>query len=237
MNGSRDSVAALLAGVAAGVDGGCDVAVCPPVLFLDLCVSRLAETGIAVGAQDVSEHDAGAYTGEVAATMLAEAGARYVLVGHSERRSYHRESDAAIARKTRSALRAGLTPIVCVGETQEEREAGDTDAVLVRQVGAVVDGLGSAELQRIVIAYEPVWAIGTGLTATPEMAQDAHATIRRCVAGYCPDSAARVKILYGGSMKPASAAGLLAMPDIDGGLIGGASLNAQDFLAVVAAAA
>ena len=237
MNGSRQDVARLVADIAAGMPGGaCVVGVCPPFPLLEWCKLWLEGSAVALGAQDVSEHAGGAFTGEVSAAMLKDVGCRFVLVGHSERRSYHRECDDTVARKTKRALQAGLTPVVCVGETMEERQGGQTNDVLVRQLRAAVDGLGEAELKQIVIAYEPVWAIGSGAAATPAMAQEAHAALRRSLAERSPGCAASVKILYGGSMKPDSAAGLLAMPDIDGGLVGGASLNARDFLAIVAAA-
>jgi triosephosphate isomerase len=247
MNGSRASASRLLADVVAGAralhdahdDGNaarCEVAVCPPFPYLAWCASSLDGSPVRVGAQDVSEHDGGAYTGEVSATMLIEAGCRYVLVGHSERRAKYRESDEVVARKAQRALRAGLHPIVCVGETLEERRAGMTHAVLARQVRAVAEALLPSQRLRIAIAYEPVWAVGAGAAATPQVAQDAHAAIRRCLAEYGADCADSVRILYGGSLQPASAPGLLAMPDIDGGLVGGASLDAADFVAIVNAA-
>lgn len=238
MNGSRESADRLLAHIVATARApACVVAICPPFPMLSVCVDALKGSAIAVGAQDVSEQRRGAFTGEVSADMLREAGCDYVLVGHSERRVRHRENDDTIARKAQRAIEAGLTPIVCVGETLEERKAGAMSTVLVRQVGAVLKGLEEWQRPAIVIAYEPVWAIGTGATATPAMAQEAHGVIRRSVALACPGSAGTIKILYGGSVKPAAVAGLLAMPDIDGCLVGGASLDAHDFVEIIRAAA
>jgi len=237
MNGSLVANAALLAEIKAGLAApACDIAVCAPAPYLAQCQAELAGSAIAWGAQDVSAHAAGAYTGEVAVGMLKDFACRYVIVGHSERRAYHAESDELVAQKALRALQAGVVPIVCVGETLAEREAGQTDAVVGRQLAAVLDVLDAADLARIVVAYEPVWAIGTGKTATPQMAQDVHSALRAKLAGKNPTAAVEVKILYGGSMKPDNAAELLAMPDIDGGLIGGAALKAVDFLAIVAAA-
>lgn len=238
MNGSRRTLIPLLTGLRANVrTSGCDVAVCVPFPYLDLCATGLSGSVLRLGAQDVSEHPDGAHTGDVSTAMLHDFGCRYVLVGHSERRTAHHEDDVVVACKTQRALSEGLTPIVCVGETWEERGYGRTHAVLTRQVRAVTAGLARDQLARLVIAYEPVWAIGTGMTATPAMAQDAHATIRACLAEYCPDAAQQVRILYGGSMVPDNAGELLAMPDIDGGLIGGASLDAGRFVAIVNKAA
>ena len=187
-----------------------------------------------VGAQDVSAHPAGAYTGEVSAAMLKELGCRYVIVGHSERRQYHFETDALVADKTRAALASGITPIVCIGETLTEREAGRTEEVIKRQLAAVIRAHGHC-ISEIVLAYEPVWAIGTGKSASPHEAQAVHFVLRAQLKA-ATDQSARVRILYGGSMNVANAASLLAQPDIDGGLIGGASLKAQDFLTIIAAA-
>jgi triosephosphate isomerase len=233
MNGSRRTVIPLLAGLRASVrTSDCDVAVCVPFPYLDLCATGLAGTSIGLGAQDVSEHPDGARTGDVSTAMLRDFGCRYVLVGHSERRTAHHEDDEVVARKTRHALAEGFTPIVCVGETWEDRGYGRTHAVLTRQVRAVVAGLAPDQLAHLIVAYEPVWAIGTGMTATPAMAQDAHATLRACLAEYCTEAAQQVRILYGGSMVPDNAGELLAMPDIDGGLVGGASLDAGRFVAI-----
>lgn len=218
MNGNRETIKALLAELVAS---GCEATVCVPHPYLALCAHLVAGSKIRLGAQDLSAHTAGAYTGEVSAAMLCEFGCAYVLVGHSERRVYHAESDAVIARKTERAVDAGLTPIVCIGETLEERQSGQTEAVLKRQLHA----LPFAELGNIVIAYEPIWAIGSGASASPEVAQQAHAVIRGHVG-------AATEILYGGSVTASNAASLLAMPDIDGALIGGASLNAKDFLRI-----
>ena len=236
MNGSFASNAGLLDGVRAGaaaVSG--ELAVCVPAPYLAQVQSALGGSPVRWGAQDVSAHERGAFTGEVSAEMLLEFGCSYVIVGHSERRSYHAESDELVAQKAHRALASGLTPIVCVGETLEEREQGATDAVVSRQLAPVLDAMRT-QLASMVIAYEPVWAIGTGKTATPEMAQQVHARLRAMLAERDAESAQQVRILYGGSMKPDNAKDLLAKPDIDGGLIGGASLNASDFLAIAHAA-
>ncbi|AMP15558.1 triose-phosphate isomerase [Collimonas pratensis] len=237
MNGSLVANAALLAEIKAGMASAvCDVALCVPAPYLAQCQAELAGTAIALGSQDVSAHAAGAYTGEVAVSMLQDFACRYAIVGHSERRAYHGETDEAVAQKALRAVQAGVTPIVCVGETLSEREAGQTDAVVGRQLQAVLDVLDAAQVDKMVVAYEPVWAIGTGKTATPQMAQDVHLALRAKLAGKNSAAAAEVKILYGGSMKPDNAVELLAMADIDGGLIGGAALKAADFLAIAAAA-
>lgn len=237
MNGSLAAnealVKALIAGL--GAQPGCDVAVAVPAPYLAQVHALAAGSPLALGAQDVSQHEAGAYTGETSAAMLREFGVRYVLVGHSERRQYHGETDAQVAVKTQRALAAGITPIVCVGETLAEREAGDTEAVVRRQLAAVIHLNGHC-ISEVVVAYEPVWAIGTGKTASPEQAQEVHAFIRRSIAGSDAAVADKVRILYGGSMNAANAATLLAQPDIDGGLIGGASLKAEDFLTICRAA-
>ncbi|HEU5435798.1 MAG TPA: triose-phosphate isomerase [Telluria sp.] len=235
MNGSLAANAALLDAVKAGFDqaGAADCAVCPPAPYLAQCQAVLAGAPVAWGAQDVSANGAGAFTGEVAAAMLADLGCTYVIVGHSERRAYHGESSELVAKKAAAALAAGLIPIVCVGETLAEREAGQTFAVVGEQLGAVLGLLDQAAAARIVLAYEPVWAIGTGKTATPAMAQEVHAQLR---AQLNDKHAGGVQILYGGSMKPDNAAELMAQADIDGGLIGGAALKAADFLAIVNAA-
>ena len=233
MNGGTAQNAALLSALAAGWAAGADreMAVCVPFPYLAQARDLLAGSAIRWGAQDVSEHASGAYTGEVAAAMIAEFGARYALAGHSERRQYHGERDEQVAAKAGAALAAGLTPIVCVGETLAEREAGQTRAVVSRQIDAVIAALG-ASIGRTVVAYEPVWAIGTGRTATPEQAQEVHALLRGRLASA---GAADVKLLYGGSVKAANAASLFGMPDVDGGLVGGASLDAREFLAIAAA--
>jgi triosephosphate isomerase len=237
MNGSLAANAALLAGI--GADFGtpsCEVAVCAPAPYLAQCQSLLSGTPLAWGAQDLSVHEAGAYTGEVSAAMLLDFGCRYAIVGHSERRAYHGESNETVAKKALRALEAGIVPIVCVGETLAEREAGLTAAVVASQIDAVLAVTGASRLAGMVVAYEPVWAIGTGKTATPEMAQEVHALLRARLAACDGAAAGQVRILYGGSMKPDNAKELLAMPDIDGGLIGGAALKAADFLAIVRAA-
>nr|WP_297461094.1 triose-phosphate isomerase [uncultured Halomonas sp.] len=209
-----------------------EVALIPPVPYLAAAQDALGTTPVALGAQTLNPEPAGAYTGEVSGAMLAELGVRYVLVGHSERRSLYHEDDAGALARVRAALGAGLTPILCVGETLDEHEAGHSEAVVLRQVEAVFDSLESDAFRRIVIAYEPVWAIGTGRTATPAQAQAVHAVIRARLADYDADSAATLRLLYGGSMKADNAAELLAQPDIDGGLVGGASLKVDDFLAI-----
>ncbi len=241
MNGSLAANEALLQALAAGLPArpACAVAVCVPAPYLAQ-VHALAKTlpalaAVDLGAQDVSAKASGAYTGEVSASMLKDFGCRYAIVGHSERRQYHFETDALVADKAQQALAAGITPIVCVGETLAEREAGQTEAVVKRQLAAVIHTNGHC-ISEIVVAYEPVWAIGTGKTATPEQAQAVHAVLRAQLKA-ATDQFARVKILYGGSMNAANAATLLGQPDIDGGLIGGASLKAPDFLTIIAAAA
>ncbi len=239
MNGSLTANSALLADLSAGLMSeqvDCDIAVCVPAPYLAQCQSALSGSALAWGAQDVSAHASGAYTGEVAATMLSDFACRYVIVGHSERRAYHAETSQLVAQKTVAALQSGLTPIVCVGETLAEREAGQTDAIVGQQLDAVLALISASDLAKIVVAYEPVWAIGTGKTATPQMAQDVHAALRLKLAAKDAKAATAISILYGGSMKPDNAAELMAMPDIDGGLIGGASLKAADFLAIAAAA-
>nr|WP_314538606.1 triose-phosphate isomerase [uncultured Ottowia sp.] len=233
MNGSLAANAALMGELLAGIGQPvCDVAVCVPAVYLAQVQLLLAgQGGIALGAQDVSQHESGAYTGDVSAAMLKELGARYVIVGHSERRQYQGETDAQVAVKAQRALAAGLTPIVCVGETLREREQGETESVVGRQLSAVIQ-LNGERLADLVVAYEPVWAIGTGRTATPEQAQAVHAALRALLAA-ADLQAAGVRILYGGSMNAGNAAELLAQPDIDGGLIGGASLKARDFLKII----
>lgn len=218
--------------VDAGALNGAECAVCVPYPFLAQTQQLLAGATVSWGAQDVSEFGAGAYTGAVTAAMLYEFGCRYVIVGHSERRSVFGESDATVAAKFCAALAAGLTPILCVGETLAEREAGVMEQTVGRQLDAVSGAAGIAELAKAVVAYEPVWAIGTGKTATPEQAQAAHAFIRQRIAASDAAVAAVVKILYGGSVKAANSAQLFGMPDIDGGLIGGASLVAEEFMAI-----
>lgn len=236
MNGSLSANAALLAGIKAGAISGCDLAVCVPAPYFAQCQDALADSVIGWGGQDLSMHEAGAYTGEISAAMLGDFDCACVIVGHSERRAYHAETDQVVAQKAARAVRSGLTPIVCVGETLDEREAGQTGAVVQRQLDAVLALVGTDDLVKIVVAYEPVWAIGTGKTATPSMAQEVHAILRARLVAKDEAAAMQVRILYGGSMKPDNATELLAMPDIDGGLIGGAALKAADFLAIAQAA-
>jgi triosephosphate isomerase len=234
MHGSHPANAQLLTALSAARPFGCDVAVCVPFPYLSETAVSLAGTDLRWGAQDCSAHEQGAFTGEVSASMLAEFGCRYAIVGHSERRQYHHEADTLVADKAKAALARGVTPIVCVGETLEQREAGQTDAVVKRQLSAVIHALAHCAGE-MVVAYEPVWAIGTGRTATPEQAQAVHAMLRAQLRAATP-RAAEMKILYGGSVKPDNAATLFAQPDIDGGLIGGASLKSADFIAICRAA-
>ncbi|MBA3624505.1 MAG: triose-phosphate isomerase [Methylibium sp.] len=234
MHGSHAVNEALLEALKSAGPLPCDVAVCAPFPYLAQAAERLARSAIAWGAQDCSAHEQGAYTGEVSAAMLADFSCRYAIVGHSERRALHAESDQLVADKAQAALKSGVTPIVCVGETMAEREAGQTDAVVKRQLSAVIHTLAHCASE-MVVAYEPVWAIGTGLTATPEQAQAVHALLRAQLHA-ATEHAARMKLLYGGSVKPDNAASLFAQPDIDGGLVGGASLKAADFLAICRAA-
>ena len=234
MHGSRKTNAELLDAIVGARPFGCDVAVCPPFPYLAETAVALAGSDVRWGAQDCSAHEQGAYTGEVSAAMLHEFGCRYAIVGHSERRAYHGESDQLVADKAKAALARGVTPIVCVGETLAQRDAGETEAVVKRQLSAVIHTLAHCASE-MVVAYEPVWAIGTGRTATPEQAQAVHALLRAQLLAATP-RAPEMKILYGGSVKPDNAAALFAMPDIDGGLIGGASLKAADFIAICRAA-
>ena len=235
MHGSRAANAQLLAGLKEAGPWNADVAVCVPFPYIAETALALTGTTLAYGAQDCSAHEQGAYTGEVSSTMLQDIGCRYVIVGHSERRAYHAESDQLVADKAKAALAHGVTPIVCVGETRAEREAGQTEAVVKRQLAAVIHALGHC-CGEMVVAYEPVWAIGTGLTATPEQAQAVHAVLRAQLQA-ATDRAPAMRILYGGSVKADNAAQLFAQPDIDGGLIGGASLKVADFAAICLAAA
>ena len=238
MNGSLAIAAELGRGVAAGAVDGVETILCPPFPYLGAVSQAIAGSGIALGAQNCSEHDAGAYTGEVAASMLIDCGCTHVIVGHSERRQLFGETDQQVADKLVRAQAGGLTPILCVGETLEQRQAGDTERVIEAQLDAVLTHAGGASgLGSIVVAYEPVWAIGTGETATPEQAQAVHAHIRARVAGIDGAIAEALRILYGGSVKPDNATALFACPDIDGGLIGGAALKAASFLDICRAAA
>ena len=234
MHGSRPSNAALLDGIVHARPFGCDVAVCVPFPFLSETAVTLAGNDIRWGSQDVSAHEQGAYTGEVSAAMLAEFGCRHVIVGHSERRAMHAESDQLVADKAQAALACGVTPIVCVGETLVQREAGETAAVVKRQLSVVIHTLAHCASE-MVVAYEPVWAIGTGLSATPQQAQEVHQMLRAQLQAATPH-AAQMKILYGGSVKADNAATLFEQDDIDGALVGGAALKAADFVAICRAA-
>jgi len=237
MHGSRSMAEGLVNEIVRAKPAHTDVLVCPPFPYLAGLTAAHAGAGVGFGAQDVSEHEGqGAYTGEVAAAMVADVGAQWTLVGHSERRQYHRETNEQVARKFAAARAAGLTPILCIGETMEQRQAGETETVIARQLQAVFALNGVASFDTAVIAYEPVWAIGTGQTATPQQAQDVHAFIRSQLAQGDAMIARLTRLLYGGSVKAANAAELFAQPDVDGGLIGGASLVAADFLAICNAA-
>ncbi len=239
MNGSNAANAELVDGIVAGMpqSDSVELLICPPFPYLAAMAAKLSGTGVALGAQNVSQHQAGAYTGETAPSMLSDVGCTYVLVGHSERRAVMGESSEMVAAKFQAAQDAGLIAVLCIGETQQQREAKQTEAVVDEQLNAVIDGSGIQAFSNAVIAYEPVWAIGTGLTATPEEAQDVHRHIREVLAARDQDVADAVRILYGGSVKGDNAAGLFSKPDIDGGLIGGASLKSADFLAIAEAAA
>jgi len=234
MHGNRASNALLLSGLKEAGPWTADVAVCVPFPYITETALALTGTQIAYGSQDCSAHEQGAYTGEVSSAMLHDFGVRYVLVGHSERRQYHGETDADVVAKAQRALATGITPIVCVGETLAEREAGQTEHVVKRQLAAVIHTLTHC-IGEIVLAYEPVWAIGTGLTASPEQAQAVHAVLRQQLRA-ATQKADAMRILYGGSVKPDNAAQLFAQADIDGGLIGGAALKAADFSAICRAA-
>ncbi len=238
LNGSRATSAALVRTIAGGLDRSraVDVMVCPPFVYLAEIAAALQGAGIWLGAQSVSAESGGAFTGEVAAAMLRDVGCSHVIVGHSERRALFGESDDVVAHKFMAARAAALQPVLCVGETLDERRQGSTEDVVRRQLEAVLQRISIEELGSAVIAYEPVWAIGTGQTATPEQAQAVHAFIRGLVAARSARMAPDLRILYGGSVKGSNARALFAMPDIDGGLVGGASLDAADFLAICSAA-
>ncbi len=240
MNGSLAANAKLLGELktllAAEAAPSCEVVLCIPAPYFSQGQAELAGSVVVLGAQDLSMHEAGAYTGEVSASMLRDFDCRYAIVGHSERRDYHRESDQMVAGKAAGALKASLTPIVCVGETQAEREQGLTEKTVLQQLNAVLDNLSSAMASRIVLAYEPVWAIGTGQTATPDMVQQVHAVLRKRLYAQSQKAGEQVRILYGGSVKPENAIELFTLPDVDGGLIGGASLQASDFIEIIRAA-
>jgi triosephosphate isomerase len=239
MHGSRVSNKALLDEFESAHEPAwpIEIAVFPPYVYLHDTVRRLKEARIAVGAQDVSAEAGGAFTGQVSATMLKDVGCTHVIVGHSERRRWNHEDDALVARKFAAAQKVGLIPVLCVGETLDEREARMTEAVVARQVDAVIALHGIGGFSAAILAYEPVWAIGTGRTATPQQAQDVHAFLRARIAAHDAKMAGQLRILYGGSVKGGNAAELFAMPDVDGGLVGGASLSADEFRQICAAAA
>ncbi len=238
MNGSRAENAALVEALVAGDPGsdGAEVLLCPPFVYLFEVARQLRDSSLVLGGQDLCAAANGAHTGEVSGAMLRDVGCRYVIVGHSERRSLYREDDHAVARKYVAAQREGLVPILCVGESLEEREQGQTEAVVLRQLQAVLDVAGAASFAGAVLAYEPVWAIGTGKNATPGQAQQVHALLRERMAQEDGTMGASLRILYGGSVKAVNAGELFSMPDVDGGLVGGASLNAEEFLAICRAA-
>lgn len=238
LNGSKQSITGLLEGILGGIGDvkKAEVAVCPPYVYLSQVAEMLKGSPVQWGAQNVSEHESGAYTGEVAPPMLNDFGCKYTIIGHSERRSIYGETDEHIVQKFVALKSAGIIPIFCVGELLEEREAGKTEDVVGRQVDAVLNVVGIEQIKDTVIAYEPVWAIGTGVTASPDQAQEVHAFIRQRLAAKDSAIAEGVQILYGGSVKPDNAAELFAKPDIDGGLIGGASLDAAGFLSICCAA-
>jgi len=239
MHGSRASNQVLLSELERRLNPAwpVDIVVFPPYVYLEAAVRLLGGDAIAVGAQDVCADAGGAFTGEVSASMLKDVGCRYVIVGHSERRRLYHEDDALVARKFAAVVQAGLTPVLCVGETLEEHEAHQAEAVVSRQLDAVIAMSGIASLASSLIAYEPVWAIGTGRTATPQQAQGVHDALRRRIAAQDVNIASQVRILYGGSVKGGNAAELFVMPDVDGGLVGGASLSADEFLEICTAAA
>jgi len=237
LHGTRAFATALVAEIAATPIPGVELVILPPLPYIGDLIEDFEGTPLAFGAQDVSSNEQGAYTGEVSASMLVDVGARYGLVGHSERRQYHAESSELVAMKFQAAIHAGLRPILCLGEGLEQREAGQTEAVIASQLRPVLALVGVAAFAQAVVAYEPVWAIGTGRTASPEQAQAVHAFIRGEVAAHDATIAGLLPILYGGSVKPGNAASLFGQADVDGGLIGGASLVAADFLAIASAAA
>ena len=238
LHGSLEMVADLLSGINNQLPAvtAAELAICPPFIYLSHARQLLSGLDISLGAQDCSDQDSGAYTGEVAAAMIKEFGCKYVIVGHSERRHLYHESDKIVAAKFARVKENNLTPILCVGETLQEREDGHTEAVIARQIDAILEHLNIEAFKDAVIAYEPVWAIGTGHTATPDMAQEIHEFIREKLNVLHKNIAANIRILYGGSMKPDNAKQLLQQDDIDGGLIGGAALKAEDFIAIAVAA-
>ncbi len=233
MNGSREEAKALAQAIVAGLNAGDQgIAVCVPFVYLSDVSGIIESTPVALGAQNVADQEKGAYTGEISAAMLKDCGCSYALVGHSERRTCYGDTDQSVAARFCQAQKEGITPVLCIGETLEEREQDKTFVVIDKQLDAVIDEAGIDALANAVIAYEPVWAIGTGKTATDEQAQEVHKYIRQRIAEKSAEIADRIQILYGGSMKPENAKGLLSMSDIDGGLIGGASLNADSFLSI-----
>ena len=231
MHGSVERVGALLDGIklASEVSGMADVAVCPPFIYLQQAITELAGTAVSVGAQNLSQYDEGAYTGEISGSMLADMGCQYVIVGHSERRSLFAETDACVAGKFLAAQRLGLTPILCLGENLEQRQSGDALMFVAKQLEAVIDVVGIQAFANSVVAYEPIWAIGTGMTASPEQAQEVHAHLREVVAGQDIVIAEGLQVLYGGSVNAGNAVELFEQEDIDGALVGGASLKVEDF--------
>ncbi|MEZ6088881.1 MAG: triose-phosphate isomerase [Pirellulaceae bacterium] len=239
LNTRAESASALAKAIAEGLasNAQAEVGVCPPACYLSAVGSVVDGTAVGLGAQNMLAEDDGAFTGEINAGMLTDVGCKYVILGHSERRQFFGETDAGVSKKTHAALAAGLVPIVCVGETLQQREANETEAVVAEQVKGSLAGLSAEQLPTVVIAYEPVWAIGTGKVATPEQAEAVHAHIRKLLSDTFGEAAAeKVRIQYGGSVKPGNAKELLGQPNIDGALVGGASLKAEDFLAIIAAA-
>jgi len=233
MNASKESVNTLIEGILSGMnEASSEVIVCAPFPYLSQVESLIQGSSLMLGAQNLNVNSAGAYTGEVSADMIKDFGAQHVIVGHSERRSLYAETNAIVAEKTKAAIDAGLTPLLCVGESLEDRESGNTEAIVEEQINAVIDLIGIESFDQVIIAYEPVWAIGTGLTATPEQAQAVHLFIRNLLADSSEKIAQRTPILYGGSMNAGNAADLISCSDIDGGLIGGAALKAEDFLQI-----
>ncbi len=239
LNGSRDANQRLVSGILAGAGeaAGSEILLCPPYVYLSQVGEQISDSTVMLGAQDVASQAAGAFTGEISAAMLSEVGCSHAIVGHSERRALFGDTDEAVAAKFGAAHEQGIVPILCVGESFEERESGVTMSVIDRQIGAVLDASGVQPFAASIIAYEPVWAIGTGLTATPAQAQEVHAHIRSLIAAHDVKIAGGLRVLYGGSVKGANASELFAMEDIDGGLIGGASLDADEFLSICRAAA
>ena len=233
MNASKETVNSLIEGILSGMNEvSSEVIVCAPFPYLSQVESLINNSKLMLGAQNLNVNPAGAFTGEVSADMIKDFGAQHVIVGHSERRSLYGETNAIVAEKTKAAIGAGLTPLLCVGESLEDRESGKTEAIVEEQINAVIDLIGIEAFDQAIIAYEPVWAIGTGLTASPEQAQTVHLFIRNLLANSSEKIAKRTPILYGGSMNAANAADLISCSDIDGGLIGGAALKAEDFLQI-----